>query len=54
MIHTFGDYFLRDWREEDAPSLARYINNRRIRIPLRDAFPLLILWMMPKLFFPER
>jgi len=30
---------LRPWREEDAGSLARYANNRKIWLNLRDAFP---------------
>lgn len=35
----FGDYMIRDWLMDDAPSLARYANNRKIWINLRDAFP---------------
>jgi RimJ/RimL family protein N-acetyltransferase len=30
---------VRSWREEDAPSLARYANNRNVWINLRDRFP---------------
>ena len=35
----FGDYQIRDWEEWDAPSLAKYANNRKIWLNLRDAFP---------------
>lgn len=35
----FRDYVIRDWSKEDAPSLVRYANNRKIWINLRDAFP---------------
>jgi len=35
----FGDYRIRDWKNEDAPSLAHYANNRKIWLNLRDAFP---------------
>ncbi|HOO52609.1 MAG TPA: GNAT family N-acetyltransferase [Methanothrix sp.] len=34
-----GEYMIRDWRRDDAPSLARYANNRKIWLNLRDAFP---------------
>jgi RimJ/RimL family protein N-acetyltransferase len=34
-----GDFMIRDWRMEDAPSIARYANNKKIWINLRDAFP---------------
>ena len=30
---------IRDWRMGHAPSVARYANNRKIWINLRDAFP---------------
>ena len=30
---------IREWRDEDAPSLARHANNRKIWMNLRDAFP---------------
>lgn len=33
------EYMIRDWREEDAPSLAKYANNKEIWQNLRDAFP---------------
>jgi ribosomal-protein-alanine N-acetyltransferase len=39
MNRQLGEYFLRDWREEDAPSLARYADNRKIWRCLRDLFP---------------
>jgi RimJ/RimL family protein N-acetyltransferase len=35
----FDGYMIRDWRREDAPSIAKYANNRKIWINLRDAFP---------------
>jgi RimJ/RimL family protein N-acetyltransferase len=35
----FGGYLIRDWRKDDAPSIARYANNRKIWLNLRDAFP---------------
>ena len=34
-----GDYELRSFRPEDAASLARHANNRRIAATLRDRFP---------------
>ncbi|MBU0995056.1 MAG: GNAT family N-acetyltransferase [Proteobacteria bacterium] len=34
-----GEYIIRDWRIEDAPSIARYANNRKIWLNLRDGFP---------------
>ena len=34
-----GDFSVRSWRQEDAPSVARYADNRKIWINLRDAFP---------------
>jgi len=36
---AIGRYTLRDWREDDAASIAKYANNKRIWINLRDAFP---------------
>jgi RimJ/RimL family protein N-acetyltransferase len=39
MRRQIGDCWLRDWREEDAPALARYADNRKIWSSLRDAFP---------------
>lgn len=35
----FGEYAIRDLRMDDASSLARYANNRKIWSNLRDAFP---------------
>jgi len=34
-----GACWLREWRVQDAPALARYADNRRIWLALRDAFP---------------
>ena len=39
MQRQIGDYWLRDWRGEDAPALARYADSRKIWSNLRDAFP---------------
>jgi len=39
MERTFDMYAVRDWRPEDATAVARYANNRRIWLNLRDAFP---------------
>jgi ribosomal-protein-alanine N-acetyltransferase len=39
MHRIIGEYIIRDWRMEDAPSIAKYANNRKIWINLRDAFP---------------
>lgn len=39
MNQQIGDFLIRDWRPEDAPSVARYANNRKIWVNLRDAFP---------------
>jgi len=39
MHRKIGEYIIRDWRMEDAPSIAKYANNRKIWINLRDAFP---------------
>ncbi len=35
----FGKYVIRDWRIDDALSIAKYANNREIWINLRDGFP---------------
>ncbi len=35
----FGEYMIRDWRKDDAASIARYANNRSIAMWLRDRFP---------------
>ena len=34
-----GDYFLRDWQLQDASSIAKYADNRKIWRNLRDGFP---------------
>jgi RimJ/RimL family protein N-acetyltransferase len=34
-----GKCVIRDWRMDDAPSIAKYANNRKIWINLRDGFP---------------
>ncbi len=34
-----GKYKIRDWQRDDAESVARYANNRKIWINLRDIFP---------------
>lgn len=39
MEQHIGEYLLRDWRRDDAPSIARYANNRKIWLNLRDGFP---------------
>lgn len=39
MRHCFGEYLIRDWRMDDASSIARYANNQKIWNNLRDAFP---------------
>jgi RimJ/RimL family protein N-acetyltransferase len=39
VLITFPDFVVRDWRREDAPSLARNANDRRIWLNMRDAFP---------------
>ena len=39
MDRQLGEFVLRDWREQDAPSLARYADNRKIWHCLRDLFP---------------
>lgn len=36
---SIGKYTIRDWREDDATSIAQYANNKKIWINLRDAFP---------------
>jgi ribosomal-protein-alanine N-acetyltransferase len=35
----FGEYMIRDWKKDDAPSIAQYANNRNIAVWLRDRFP---------------
>jgi ribosomal-protein-alanine N-acetyltransferase len=39
MLIRFGEYMIRDWREEDAPGITKYANNREISKNLRDGFP---------------
>ena len=39
MYREIGEYIIRDWQMEDAPSIAKYANNRKIWVNLRDAFP---------------
>lgn len=39
MYQKIGNYIIRNWQIKDAPSLAKYGNNRKIWINLRDAFP---------------
>lgn len=34
-----GNHRIRDWRLDDAPSIARYANNRKVWLNLRDGFP---------------
>jgi len=36
---NLGEYKIRDWENEDALSLAKYADNRKIWLNLRDAFP---------------
>jgi ribosomal-protein-alanine N-acetyltransferase len=36
---TMDEYIIRDWKIADAQSIAKYANNRKIWINLRDAFP---------------
>jgi [ribosomal protein S5]-alanine N-acetyltransferase len=39
MEKSIDEYILRDWRRDDAPSIAKYANNRKIWLNLRDGFP---------------
>jgi RimJ/RimL family protein N-acetyltransferase len=39
MLITLPDFTVRDWRQDDAPSLAQHGNDRRIWVNMRDAFP---------------
>lgn len=39
MYREIGKYIIRGWKIEDAPSIAKYANNRKIWMNLRDAFP---------------
>jgi ribosomal-protein-alanine N-acetyltransferase len=36
---TFGEYMIRDWTMQDAESIVRYANNRKVAMWLRDRFP---------------
>lgn len=35
----FGEHLIRDWTSEDARSIVRYANNRKVAMWLRDRFP---------------
>ena len=35
----FSEYMIRDWADDDAGSIVRYANNRKVAIWLRDRFP---------------
>ncbi len=39
MLLDIGQYKIRDWQKSDAPSIAKYANNRKIWKNLRDGFP---------------
>jgi RimJ/RimL family protein N-acetyltransferase len=39
VLITLPGFVVRNWRPEDAPSLARHANDRRIWLNMRDAFP---------------
>ena len=39
MLITLPGFAVRDWRSEDAPSLAQHADERRIWLNLRDRFP---------------
>lgn len=39
MYQKIGKYIIRNWQIQDAPFIAKYANNRKIWINLRDAFP---------------
>jgi RimJ/RimL family protein N-acetyltransferase len=39
MYQIIGNYIIRDWQMEDAASIAKYANNRKIWQNLRDGFP---------------
>jgi RimJ/RimL family protein N-acetyltransferase len=39
MDQKIGKYIIRDWQIEDASSIAKYANNKKIWLNLRDAFP---------------
>jgi len=39
LYQEIDDVIIRDWRMTDAPSIAKYANNRKIWRNLRDGFP---------------
>jgi [ribosomal protein S5]-alanine N-acetyltransferase len=39
MLITLPNFVIRDWRENDAASVARHANDRRIWLNMRDTFP---------------
>lgn len=39
MERKIGEYIIRDWQMEDASSIAKYANNKKIWMNLRDSFP---------------
>lgn len=39
MYQEIGKYIIRSWEIHDAPFIAKYANNRKIWLNLRDAFP---------------
>ena len=39
MYREIGKYIIRDWQVEDAPSIAKHADNRKVWINLRDVFP---------------
>jgi ribosomal-protein-alanine N-acetyltransferase len=39
MYQKIGKCIIRNWQIQDAPSIAKYANNRKIWLNLRDAFP---------------
>lgn len=39
MLIKFNGYMIRDWVKEDAEAIAKYANNRKIWINMRDLFP---------------
>jgi RimJ/RimL family protein N-acetyltransferase len=39
MNQKIGKFIIRDWLMGDAPSIAKYANNKKIWLNLRDAFP---------------
>ena len=36
---SLRDYLIRYWKKEDAPTITKYANNRKIWLNLRDCFP---------------